>query len=236
MTIGKKIKYLREHRGMTQAELAEATGIHPVSIRKYETDKMTPQREQLERLSKALDVQIEDWVDEYIYRLPFHDNGHQTLALLYNLYMNDFIKIKGKRLNDGLLDKSTVKIMLNANVGKLLKVFQKDNAIDMNHLEIRPEKELLDMFLVLEKGIYNLEQTSTSVEISDVDDLKNEEDYLKASEQLSDDCAMKILDMALLKSEAGLVPDPFVRKGESVVIVDSSRKIPSLETILDNKK
>ena len=44
MTIGKKIKYLREHRGMTQAELAEATGIHPVSIRKYETDKMTPQR------------------------------------------------------------------------------------------------------------------------------------------------------------------------------------------------
>ena len=37
---------------------------------------------------------------------------------------------------------------------------------------------------------------------------------------------MKILDMALLKSEAGLVPDPFVRKGESVVIVDSSRKIP----------
>lgn len=92
------------------------------------------------------------------------------------------------------------------------------------------------MFLVLEKGIYNLEQTSTSVEISDVDDLKNEEDYLKASEQLSDDCAMKILDMALLKSEAGLVPDPFVRKGESVVIVDLSRKIPSLETILDNKK
>ena len=150
--------------------------------------------------------------------------------------MNDFIKIKGKRLNYGLLDKSTVKITLNANVGKLLKVFQKDNAIDMNHLEIRPEKELLDMFLVLEKGIYNLEQTSTSVEISDVDDLKNKEDYLKASEQLSDDCATKILDMALLKSEAGLVPDPFVRKGESVVIVDSSRKIPSLETILDNKK
>lgn len=236
MTIGKKIKYLREHRGMTQAELAKATGIHPVSIRKYETDKMTPQREQLERLSKALDVQIEDWVDEYIYRLPFHDNGHQTLALLYNLYMNDFIKIKGKRLNDGLLDKSTVKITLNANVGKLLRIFQKDDAIDIKHLEIRPENELLDKFLVLEKGIYNLEQTATSADIPDVDNYKSEEDYLKVSERISDDCAMKILDMALLKSEAGLVPDPFVRKGEGVVIVDPSRKIPSLETIFDKKE
>ena len=54
MTIGKKIKYLREHRGMTQAELAEATGIHPVSIRKYETDKMTPNANNLNDCPKHL--------------------------------------------------------------------------------------------------------------------------------------------------------------------------------------
>ena len=36
MTIGEKIKYFRKRIGITQAKLAELSGIHPVSIRKYE--------------------------------------------------------------------------------------------------------------------------------------------------------------------------------------------------------
>ena len=32
LTVGDKIKYFRKQRGMTQAQLAELTGIHPVSI------------------------------------------------------------------------------------------------------------------------------------------------------------------------------------------------------------
>ena len=36
MTIGEKIKYVRKLYHMSSAELAERTGIHPVSIRKYE--------------------------------------------------------------------------------------------------------------------------------------------------------------------------------------------------------
>ena len=39
LTVGDKIKYFRKQRGMTQAQLAELTGIHPVSIRKYEINK-----------------------------------------------------------------------------------------------------------------------------------------------------------------------------------------------------
>lgn len=42
MNIGERIKFCRKHRGMTQDRLAEETGIHPVSIRKYETGKMVP--------------------------------------------------------------------------------------------------------------------------------------------------------------------------------------------------
>ena len=38
MTIGEKIKYCRKQIGITQDKLAELTGIHPVSIRKYETN------------------------------------------------------------------------------------------------------------------------------------------------------------------------------------------------------
>ena len=51
MTIGEKIKYCRKQIGITQDKLAELTGIHPVSIRKYETNKMQPQPPQLEKIA-----------------------------------------------------------------------------------------------------------------------------------------------------------------------------------------
>ena len=44
MTIGEQIKYIRKRRGLTQGQLAEATGIHPVTIRKYETNKLQPKK------------------------------------------------------------------------------------------------------------------------------------------------------------------------------------------------
>ena len=56
MTIGEKIKYFRKRIGITQAKLAELSGIHPVSIRKYEINKMVPQAAQIDRLAEALGV------------------------------------------------------------------------------------------------------------------------------------------------------------------------------------
>lgn len=56
MTIGQRIRYCRKARKMTQDQLAAACGIHPVSIRKYETDKMQPLPEQVQRIADALNV------------------------------------------------------------------------------------------------------------------------------------------------------------------------------------
>ena len=56
MTIADKIKYCRMKQGITQAQLAELSGIHPVSIRKYETGKMVPQPEQLHKIAEALGI------------------------------------------------------------------------------------------------------------------------------------------------------------------------------------
>ena len=53
MTIGEKIRYYRKQLGITQGKLAELTGIHPVSIRKYEINKMQPQPQQIERIAAA---------------------------------------------------------------------------------------------------------------------------------------------------------------------------------------
>lgn len=57
-TIGERIRYFRKDRQLTQDKLAELTGIHPVSIRKYETNKMQPQIEQIERIASVLDVNV----------------------------------------------------------------------------------------------------------------------------------------------------------------------------------
>ena len=56
MTIGEKIKYVRKIYHMSSSDLAKATGIHPVSIRKYESNKMTPQAEQVSRIAEALRI------------------------------------------------------------------------------------------------------------------------------------------------------------------------------------
>ena len=43
MDIAERIKKLREIYNITSNDLAKITGIHPVSIRKYETNKMVHQ-------------------------------------------------------------------------------------------------------------------------------------------------------------------------------------------------
>lgn len=55
MTIGERIRKKRKEIGLTQGQLAERSGIHPVSIRKYETNKMEPRISQIERLAGALE-------------------------------------------------------------------------------------------------------------------------------------------------------------------------------------
>ncbi len=54
--IGDKIKEYRMKRGITQGKLAELSGIHPVSIRKYEAGMMAPKLHQIQRIADALEI------------------------------------------------------------------------------------------------------------------------------------------------------------------------------------
>jgi len=55
-TIGERIRELREAKGWTQDDLAEAAGIHRVTIAKYEAGKVEPKSTSLSRLAAALEV------------------------------------------------------------------------------------------------------------------------------------------------------------------------------------
>jgi transcriptional regulator with XRE-family HTH domain len=58
-TFGDRLKKAREHAGLTQAELAEMTGISRATISNYEVDKFTPTKPNLNAWSLATGVPAE---------------------------------------------------------------------------------------------------------------------------------------------------------------------------------
>ncbi len=65
MTIAGNIKRLRKEKKMTQKQLAEKCGMYESQIRKYELGTAHPKLDTIRKISKALDVYmneiIEDW-------------------------------------------------------------------------------------------------------------------------------------------------------------------------------
>ena len=56
MTTGEKIRASRLNAGFTQKRLSELTGIAEPTIRKYESNRLKPKKETLERIAKPLGV------------------------------------------------------------------------------------------------------------------------------------------------------------------------------------
>ena len=111
MTIGEKIKYFRSRIGITQAKLAELSGIHPVSIRKYETNKMIPQAPQIDRLAEALGVSS--------FALAGFENNIRLetvgdfMGLMIMLIKTKIVSINGKREESGMINADTAEFVIN---------------------------------------------------------------------------------------------------------------------------
>ena len=54
--LGEKIRQLRIARGMRQKDLAEAVGVSPVTMNRYETGKREPSYSVLSKISRVLDA------------------------------------------------------------------------------------------------------------------------------------------------------------------------------------
>ena len=61
--IGKRIKFLREGKGLTQEKLAEITGLSLDFIGKIEVNINEPGLKSLIKIAEALDVNIKDLFD-----------------------------------------------------------------------------------------------------------------------------------------------------------------------------
>ena len=111
MTIGEKIKYFRSRIGITQSKLAELSGIHPVSIRKYETNKMIPQAAQIDRLAEALGVSS--------FALAGIENNIRLetvgdfMGLMIMLIKTKIVSINGEREESGMINTDTAQFVIN---------------------------------------------------------------------------------------------------------------------------
>ena len=101
MTIGEKIKYCRKQ-----------IGIHPVSVRKYETNKMQPQPPQLEKIAAALGVSYNALNGSDTAGLRLETVG-DLMGVLMVLCNSGILRITGERGEDKLLKDETVSIQFN---------------------------------------------------------------------------------------------------------------------------
>lgn len=56
MAIGKRLKAIREERGLSQTEVGKLTKMHPQDISKYESERAVPSVDRLKRLAHALQI------------------------------------------------------------------------------------------------------------------------------------------------------------------------------------
>lgn len=65
MTIGERIKKIRQEKGLSQKELGEKLGVSQQMIGQWETGKANPKIETLIKIAEALDCEVSD-IDENI--------------------------------------------------------------------------------------------------------------------------------------------------------------------------
>ena len=72
MTVGEKIKYFRTLHGFTQDQLIQATGLSISTLQKYESDERKPKPEQLLKISQALGISINVFMDLPPWKFSLH--------------------------------------------------------------------------------------------------------------------------------------------------------------------
>jgi len=185
MTIGDKIRYLRTRMGITQGELADLSGIHPVSIRKYETNKMTPQAQQIERIAEALGVSsfailgIEN-------NIRLETKG-DFMGLLLMLIKTNLLVIKGDRGEDDGLIPETVSFEINPFVSKFFSANANGTDLNAESITFKLKSDaIFQDILKWEKITYGYEKSAAKYGDTDeqaiLDAMNEMKDYIEAIE------------------------------------------------------
>jgi transcriptional regulator with XRE-family HTH domain len=158
LTIGEKIRYFRTQRGLTQAQLAEYSGLHPVSVRKYETNKMQPQLPQIERIASALGVSVGAIAGTDTASIRYETEG-DLMGLLISWYKAGILCIEGKRGENNVIDVDTAQLKFTPGFRRFFyAVSETDNkkeTIRMDDLSLRFMTDSAFKKLLQWEGLYH---------------------------------------------------------------------------------
>lgn len=111
MSIGECIRSARKKAGLTQAQLAEKSGVAAISIHQYEAGKRQPRLEQLTRISKALGIHLFDLVGigdqmrklkvEFVAQEPLSQEQEAKLAELLSIDQYELYNISSDETKKG---------------------------------------------------------------------------------------------------------------------------------------
>lgn len=150
MTIGEKIKYIRKLYHMSSAELAERTGLHPVSIRKYESNNMVPQPAQIERLAAAFQLSPAIFSGLTDMQFDYQYSG-DCLAMLIMLYTSGTLVIHGERDEKNILKKETVRFTVSPLLQRFLQFSKVDKTLKFEDVNVWIKDDAaLDRFIFWE--------------------------------------------------------------------------------------
>ena len=134
MTVGEKIKYYRNIRGISQEMLGNLSGINPATIKKYEYGIRNPKPDQLLKITNALGISINLFMDFDI------ETVSDVLSLLFKLDEQVDMKFEVEKDKNGEFIPSTVKLSFqNAAINQKLCTYLKAKEIKEN-LENSKEK------------------------------------------------------------------------------------------------
>lgn len=98
--LGQRIKYLRKAKNITQERLAELVNMDITSLSKIETGRNYPQPDTIEKIAKALDIEIfklftfsenisnNDYFDSICKNIQFFRNNEEKMKLLYKITLD----------------------------------------------------------------------------------------------------------------------------------------------------
>lgn len=186
MNVNEKIKYFRKKKKITQEQLANLSDIHPVSIRKYETNKMQPQLTQIKKIADALEITPSALlgIDNNIFRL---ETKGDFVGLLMNLYNSRILLLKGTREADGKLNPNTLSISLNPLYHDYLAITENEKRISKPHICIS-DPEILENILCWDSICFRYQrylESSNSENGDELNALQEEKDKLEVELQSS---------------------------------------------------
>lgn len=92
--LGQRIKYFRKAKNLTQEQLAELVGMEPNSISIIESGRNFPTLNSLEKIAKALDIEL---------NILFRYNSNRTNSEIINNINFELTKLNNEKLEKVLL-------------------------------------------------------------------------------------------------------------------------------------